>query len=123
MLFLTSYLPFDEGSSCPGVSEIDGGTMKGVFIDTDSLDIAVLFSTRGNVVDNVKYNDLEVSQHSLLNVLADMDVSLEPPTYTVEDRNTTTEEDTTFTVTSSDEGVVGFRVHGSGTHEIKVSKP
>jgi len=124
LTFLTSFLPYDDGDSCPGVSEIDGGTMRGVFIDTDSTDNVILFSKRGNVVKGLSYVVDIDSGVTVFNVLADLYVSEVGQTeYAVVDENldTGTRADTSLTPTS--EGTASLDISGTGKHRLTVFIP
>lgn len=127
LLFLTSFLPYDDEDSCAEVSEIDGGTMRGVFIDTDSKDRAILFSKRGNEVKGLSYVidvPSDSADSAVFNVLADLYVSEEEPVvYTIIDENLDagTRQDTSITPT--DAGTMSFKVSGLGKHRITVFVP
>jgi len=118
LTFLTSFLPYDDGDRCPGVSEIDGGTMRGVFIDTDSTDNVILFSKRGNVAQYADYEVAVPSSYKVFNVLADLGVYI----YKIEDLNEATGKKKTFNITATSEGTLSFEISGAGEHNVTVTR-
>ncbi|TES90231.1 MAG: T9SS type A sorting domain-containing protein [Candidatus Cloacimonadota bacterium] len=126
LVFLASFIPYDgHPDSCPEVAELNGGTMRGVFIDTDERDNALLFSQWDNVVKSTSYVINVPSGGSVLNVLADLYVSAEQEftPYTVVDENLAAGVRTDFTVLATPQGTASFEITDAGNHRLTVFIP
>lgn len=118
VLYITSYVAFDDGDSCPDVSEISADSMYAFFIDTEEDDNAILFSKRGNTVTYTQYEIDVPASYVVLNVLADMAGG----TYKIEDEYPLGMSNATSYKAATSEGTLDFEISGSGTHKITVTK-
>jgi hypothetical protein len=129
VLYLTSYVAFEDGNSCPEVTELPGSSVFATGINyetsTDTANNVVVFSKGGDVVKGLSYVvEVDPSDTIVFNVLADLYYSQEVEvTDTVIDENldTGTRQDTSLTPTS--QGTASLEVSGAGTHRITIFIP